>query len=37
MSQQAVTPTLTWHRVLAPGELPEGRVKTVGAGPTASP
>jgi pyruvate oxidase len=25
-------PALTWHRVLAPGELPEGRVKTVAAG-----
>ena len=24
---------LTWHRVLAPDELPEGRVKTVSAGP----
>jgi thiamine pyrophosphate-dependent acetolactate synthase large subunit-like protein/nitrite reductase/ring-hydroxylating ferredoxin subunit len=31
MSETA-TPTLTWHRVLAPDELPEGRVKTVGAG-----
>jgi thiamine pyrophosphate-dependent acetolactate synthase large subunit-like protein/nitrite reductase/ring-hydroxylating ferredoxin subunit len=24
---------LTWHRVLSPDELPEGRVKTVSAGP----
>jgi len=24
---------LTWHRVLAPDELPDGRVKTVSAGP----
>jgi thiamine pyrophosphate-dependent acetolactate synthase large subunit-like protein len=26
-------PALTWHRVLGPDELPEGRVKTVAAGP----
>jgi pyruvate oxidase len=26
-------PELTWHRVLGTGELPEGRVKTVSAGP----
>ena len=29
----AATPTLDWHRVLSPDELPEGRVKTVNAGP----
>lgn len=29
---QSMTPTLSWHRVLALDELPEGRVKTVGAG-----
>ena len=32
MPEETATPTLTWHRVLEPGELPEGRVKTVGAG-----
>lgn len=26
-------PALNWHRVLGPDELPEGRVKTVAAGP----
>lgn len=30
---QSITPTLSWHRVLALDELPEGRVTTVGAGP----
>ena len=29
---QTATPTLIWHRVLTPDELPDGRVKTVGAG-----
>lgn len=26
-------PVLSWHRVIGPDELPEGRVKTVSAGP----
>jgi nitrite reductase/ring-hydroxylating ferredoxin subunit len=29
---QSITPALTWHRVLALDELPDGRVKTVAAG-----
>jgi thiamine pyrophosphate-dependent acetolactate synthase large subunit-like protein/nitrite reductase/ring-hydroxylating ferredoxin subunit len=29
----ATNDPLTWHRVLEPNELPEGRVKTVSAGP----
>jgi pyruvate oxidase len=29
---KSTEPTLIWHRVLSPDELPEGRVKTVAAG-----